>query len=297
MRPTRRNPPRRGSGVTLLEMVVVMVLTAIVVGSVLFLAQPIQQAADVTVRAQLTDTADNALQRISRDVRLAIPNTVRVQVVGGVSYLEFVPIRAGGRYRNAATGATCASANDLAFDSADTCFSALGTIPNAGEVVGSNDFLVLNNYGRGFNGQNVYDDLTTYSGRLNYKSVTSVTGTTVVLGSHTFERRLHDSPGRRFFIAAPPVSYRCDPTTGKLTRHTGYGLYSAQPHSGAAPGTTIFASGAELASGVTACAFDYTEGVAAHIGLLTLRMTLSKAVTTGTEVVSLYNAVHINNVP
>lgn len=275
-----------------------MVLTAIVVGAVLFVAYPIQQAADVTVRAQLTDTADNALQRISRDVRLAVPNTVRVQVMAGVSYLEFVPIRAGGRYRNAAAGAACSSANDLAFDSSEACFSALGTIPNGADVVGSNDFLVLNNYGRGFNGQNVYDDLSSYSGRLNYRSVTSVTGTAVALvGTPTFERRLHDSPGRRFFIAAPPVSYRCDPITGKLTRHTGYGLHAAQPHSGAEPGTTIFSSGAELASGVTACVFDYTEGVAAHIGLLTLRMTLSRAVTTGTEVVSLYNAVHINNVP
>src|SRR5688572_5071141 len=107
MRPTLRKARRRSDGVTLLEMVVVMVLTAVVAGAVAFLAYPIQQASDVTVRAQLTDATDNALQRIGRDVRLAVPNSVRVQVAGGVSYLEFVPLRAGGRYRIAPTGAAC----------------------------------------------------------------------------------------------------------------------------------------------------------------------------------------------
>ena len=292
MRPTPRKPRHRVGGVTLLEMVVVMVLTAIVAGAVVFLAAPIQQAADVTVRAQLTDTTDNALQRIGRDVRLAVPNTIRVHVAGGVSYLEFVPMRAGGRYRIAATGAACAGANDLSFEVTDTCFSALGTIPS-GFVSG--DLLVLNNYGKGFTGQNLYDDTGTYSGPLNYRSIGSIAGTTVSLGTGAFQRRLHDSPGRRFFIAGPPVSYRCDPAGGTLTRHTGYGLLANQPNSGTQP--AVFASGATLATGVTACTFDYTDGVAAHIGLLTMRIALGKAVSTGTETVSLYHAVHVNNIP
>ena len=278
---------------TLLEMVVAMVLLAIVVGATIFFANPIQQAGDVTVRAQLTDMADNALQRIGRDVRLALPNTVRVQTdVSGVSYLEFVPVRTAGRYRTSSSGVACSGGgtDDLTFDANDACFKALGPILNSTDVVGGvgGDLLVLNNYGADFPGQNVYDS----TAPVNYGSVLSASPTTVVLSSQiTFQRRLHDSPGRRFYIVSSPVTYKCDPQAGTLTRHTGYSLNATQPPPPAIP------AGVTLATSVSACAFDYTAGVAAHLGLLTLRLTLSKAVSTGTESISLYHALHINNLP
>ena len=284
MRRIHRNPKKRFGGVTLLEMVVAMVLLAIVVGATIFFANPILQAGDVTVRAQLTDMADNALQRIARDARLALPNSVRVTTSGGVAYLEFMPVRTGGRYRAESSGA-CSSGgtSELAFDSSDGCFNALGTISNSTDVV-SGDLLVLNNYGTGFTNQDVYESSGT-----NKRSVTSASPTTVVMASGTFDRKLHDSPGRRFFIAGPPVTYRCDPIAGTLTRHTGYSLSATQP--------TSVGSGTALATSVSACVFDYTAGVFAHIGLLTVRLTLSKAVSTGTESISLYQALHINNLP
>jgi MSHA biogenesis protein MshO len=284
MRRIHRSRKRLG-GVTLLEMVVAMVLLAIVVGATIFFANPIQQAGDVTVRAQLTDMADNALQRMGRDVRLALPNSVRVTTdVAGVAYLEFMPVRTGGRYRVESSGACSGGGtNELVFDASDGCFNALGTISNNADVV-SGDLLVLSNYGTGFTNQNVYE-----SGSTNKRSVTAASSTSVVMASGTFDRKLHDSPGRRFFIAGPPVTYRCDPVAGTLTRHTGYSLSATQP--------TSVGSGTALATSVSACVFDYTAGVAAHLGLLTLRLTLSKAVSTGTESISLYHALHINNLP
>lgn len=286
MRPTR---PSRSSGVTLLEMIVAMVLLAIIVGATIFFAYPLQQAGDVTVRAQLTDMADNALQRIGRDVRLALPNSIRVKTVSGVSYLEFAPLRTGARYRAQNSGLCNGAGSDvLTFDASDNCFKALGSIPNFTEVVGggSTDFLVLNNYGDGFTGQNIYDAAPT-----NVRFIDTVTASEVRLSAAgTFDRKLHDSPGRRFFIAAPPVSYRCDPIGGTLTRHTGYGLLSTQPDSGLPAGTA-------LATSVSACTFDYSQGIAPHIGLLTIRLTLSRSVSTGTESISLYHAIHISNLP
>src|SRR6185436_7352421 len=102
-----------------------------------------------------------------------------------------------------------------------------------------------------------------------------------------FDRNLHDSPGRRFFIVSKPVSYVC--AGGAITRYEGYGFNANQ--------LTTFGAGtsALLASNVTACTFAYEPGVAPHIGLLTLRLTLAKATTTGTETVTLYHAVHVNN--
>src|SRR2546428_12571381 len=101
MRRTRPDARRRARGVTLIEMVIAMVITAIIVAMSIFFANPLQQAVDVTTRAELADIADNALQRIGRDVRLALPNSVRANP----TIIEFIPLRTGGRYRAEPAGA------------------------------------------------------------------------------------------------------------------------------------------------------------------------------------------------
>src|SRR5258706_1405325 len=153
MRLIRRNSTHvLQSGFTLLEMILSIVIVAIIFGATLFFAYPIQQAGDVTTRAELTDMADNALQRVGRDVRLALPDSVRVTNSGSVYAIELVPVRSGGRYRAESSGATCAAGNtdELAFNATDGCFNSLGTIPDNTTVVPSSDYLVLNNYGEGF---------------------------------------------------------------------------------------------------------------------------------------------------
>ncbi|HYX63059.1 MAG TPA: type II secretion system protein [Burkholderiales bacterium] len=298
-------PEARQHGVTLIEMVVAMVVIGIVLAATIFFAYPLREAVDTKDRAELTDIADNALQRIGRDVRLALPNSVRVTVSGSSSFLEFVPLRTGGRYRAQSSGAACGTGTDeLAFEAVDTCFKTIGVLP-AQDVasVTASDFLVLNNYGDGFAGQNVYQT----AAPLNRRAITSVTNEgspvarqVVSFASATaFDRSLHDSAARRFYIVAgnaatalpEPVTYECNPPT--LTRRWGYTMSSTQP--------TAFADGATalLANKVASCSFDYNpNGVAARVGLLTLHIELSKAVSSGaTETVSLYQAVHVNNVP
>src|SRR5690242_16235594 len=167
MRPARPDQ----HGVTLVEMVVAIVAVGIVVAATIFFAYPLRQAVDTTARAELTDTADNALQRIGREVHLALPNSVRVKTSGGSSFIEFVPVRTAGRYRGESSGAPCDAATDeLAFDATDTCFKTMDLMPDSASV-GGNDVLVLNNYGDGFDGQNVYAT----SGTLNWRPIVSVT--------------------------------------------------------------------------------------------------------------------------
>ena len=48
-------------------------------------------------RAALVSVADSALQRITRGIRLALPNSIRIS--GSSGALEFLRIRTGGRYR------------------------------------------------------------------------------------------------------------------------------------------------------------------------------------------------------
>jgi len=90
---------RRGrrSGFTLIEMIVAIVIVAIIVAATVYFVFPLRQTVDASTRAELTDIADNALQRIGRDVRLALPNSVRVTTSGSSAFVEFLAIRTAGR--------------------------------------------------------------------------------------------------------------------------------------------------------------------------------------------------------
>jgi len=291
-------------GVTLIELVVVIVLVGIIVGAVLFFLNPIRQSTDLALRAELTDIADNALQRIGRDVKLALPNSVRVDntTVPGVVFLEFIAVRTAGRYRSDGGGPTIAAncpddgsgvpgSDQLAFDTADTCFTTLGKLP--GTVLTASDQVVLNNYG--LLDQDAYQTIGTQNRVVIATIDTShADRDRIDFGSVTFQRALHDSPGKRFFVVSGRVTYRCDMSAGTITRHDGYGWPAGQP-----TGITLGA-GALIAEHVlagTGCSFNYAN-VGPQLGLLTMHVTLQRALFGGAnETVSLYRAVHVNNTP
>src|SRR5262245_5020575 len=95
-------------GVTLIELVVVIALVGILGALIVTFVQPIRSYIDVGRRAALADAADGALRRIGRDVRLALPNSVRVDASG--QFVELLLVRTGGRYRvgeDAGATSTC----------------------------------------------------------------------------------------------------------------------------------------------------------------------------------------------
>jgi MSHA biogenesis protein MshO len=297
---------RGARGLTLIELVVAMVLVAIIVGATLYFAYPLRQAVDLTTRAELTDIADNALQRIAREVRSALPNSVRVDPLNP-QFLELIPVRTAGRYRAEPSGAGCNATTDatgsdeLAFDAVDSCFKSIGTLPDAGTITTS-DFVVLNNYGPNFAGQDAYAVGGTLNRARIVGAVEQVTARERInYTATTFSRVLHDSPGKRFFIvngnatsALPePVTFDC--STPTLLRRWGYAMTLAQPTGTFTGGTP---TSAVLATNVSQCSFEYLPNIAPQVGLLTLRLTLSKTVSGGgTETVSLYHAVHVSNLP
>jgi MSHA biogenesis protein MshO len=298
----RRIRPERG--VTLLELVLVLVLLGIIVAAISFFLNPVRQSADLALRAELTDIADNALQRIGRDVKLALPNSLRIDAasVPGKVFVEFLAVRTAGRYRaeggGAAAGTNCgnddatlaAPGNDqLSFDIADTCFKTIGKL--AESIVAGSDQLVLNNYGSA--GQNAYQT----AGILNRVLVSAVETTEpgrdrIQFAATTFQRALHDSPGKRFFVVSGPVTYECDMSTGRILRHSGYAIAATQP--------TAFAGGAPIAEFVRSgdgCSFEYAT-VGPQLGLLTMRITLQRTLFGGSsETIGLHHAVHVNNTP
>src|SRR5450830_1516821 len=124
-----RIPRRLVTGFTLIEVIMVIAIIGIIAGMVaVFITKPVQGYIDTVRRAELTDTADVALRRLTRDVRLALPNSLRVTTTGGMNYIEFIMTSAGGRYRDPSDGST--GGNFLSFtNTGSTTFDVHGPMP------------------------------------------------------------------------------------------------------------------------------------------------------------------------
>ena len=130
-------------GFTLIEMIVVIVLTSIIASAVaVFIKLPIQGYVDTARRAEMSDEADTALRRMGRDLRLALPNSVRVD--GGAT-VEFLLTRTGGRYRAAVDSTGAGDMLDFAVNN-DPSFDQFGPLASGiGQTISAGDILVVYN--------------------------------------------------------------------------------------------------------------------------------------------------------
>lgn len=279
---------KRESGFTLVEMIVVIVITGIIGGIVaIFVKAPVQGYMDSARRAEMTDIADTAFRRITRDLRLALPNSVRINTSGSVYFLDFLATTGGGRYRASGSGTTyCPAAaptngDALIFNAADTCFEILG--PSL--QFQANDQVVI--YNLGIPGADAYSGNTASSDvRRAYAGSTAAPVNFVTLSST--QRFPFESPAQRFQIVHEQVRYVCDPGAHTLTRYAWAG------NAIVAPSATVPAGGALLATNVGGCSFSYDANVVAQqAGLVNMWLTLSES----GESITLYSTAHVNNVP
>ncbi len=263
-------------GFTLIEAIIVITITGIIAGMVaVFIRAPVQGYFDSARRAELTDIADTAQRRISRDLHLALPNSVRVS---GGNYLEFLQTSGGGRYR--AEVDNSGAGDILDFTTLDTSFDVLG--PPVSTVPGAQNLVAV--YNLGISGADAYQGDNT--------SPISTAGSNVKIAAKQFP---FASPANRFQIISYPVSYVCAGVgkdasgngTGTLTRYWNYSITPNQP-------TSFTTPGALLAKNVSGCNFNYDQQV------ITQRAGLVSAwlqITQSNESVSLYYEVHVSNVP
>jgi len=224
-------------GFTLVELVMVIVLLGII-SAVLapVITSNITAYRDTRSRNELIARGRLALERLSREIHQAVPNSLRL-VTGTTNTIEFVTASNGGRY----------------VDRNDTLISA-GSCPTAFRF--SNDILVIGNTSPTF--------LQNSSSRVVVSTVAGASPLwTVTFPNHTFNDA---SPGKHYTIV--DYSHEVGLASGALR----WRLSSGIPGGEYDDAVDVTGADAQLIDGVSAVAFSYA---AAADGMLNVNLTLA----------------------
>lgn len=271
------------NGFTLIELVIVILILGILSFILVnILRGPMQAYIDVDRRARLVDIAETALQRMTREIRLALPNSIRIS---GSTAIEFLRTRDGGRYRDK-------GANRLKFNKQSDTFQFLGPLNNFAAIVtgGANQAACLDAprtadcmvvYNTGQPGANAYAG----------ENIAAITAKN--LGASTLSFDLtpvtefpNESPSQRFQVVDTPVSFVC--AGSSITRYSDYSITAGQV---VPPGGTANL----LVDHVSSCSMTYDAGSATRAALVTISLTLLDS-NLGQSVTLLQQA-HVTNQP
>lgn len=288
-------------GFTLVEMIVVIVVTGVIAGMVaVFIKGPVDSYFDMARRAELTDIADTAVRRMARDIRLALPNSVRNPSSSGQDQcIEFIPTKSGGRYRKDQTAAL--TGDILDFAAIDPSFDMLGlnsSLPTSSQIAAGDVVVVYNDGSTSGNAYSGLNAVQIAAGGVGAGDTPNTTKLSLVgAGATLFAGKVFPSasPANRFQIvpaAEHVVAYVC--SGGKLYRHART-LAAAYPTPAACPvvpiGTPV------LANNVSWCSLKYeppgSGGGSGRFAIVSISLTASQA----GESVNLYHQVHVDNTP
>ncbi|MFZ3126607.1 MAG: type II secretion system protein [Rhodoferax sp.] len=274
---------QRQRGFTLIEMVmVIVILGAIGAVAAVFMRGPIDAYLASARRAALTDVADTTARRMARDIRKALPNSIRTPANQCV---EFIPTKTGGRYRTEDR----AAGDSLNFSAADTTFNMLGrnSLPvPADQQIQQGDLIVV--YNLGITGADAYNQDNTSAVSQAPTETAAPIETTITINPMQFPLA---SGSNRFHVVPAGeqvVGYVCvgDGTLRRYIRALPYPAPAACPLAAAVAAAPVLARNA-------ACDFNYNGSDLQRNALV--RMVLQ--LTDGGETVVLQHEVHVNNTP
>ena len=264
-------------GFTMVEIIIVIGIAGIIAAALAsFMRNPVMSYDQTMKRAELADEAYGIVKKIKQDVRMALPNSIRVSTVGDKIFLELLTVSNGGKYRS--QNNTLGTGDLLNFTSADTSFDVLS---HSMSFKGGEKIVVANVGALGFDAYSL-NNMTNYTGAAN----TPVSN--IQIASKLFPL---ESVNENFYVVDKSVSYVCDKTNKTLTKYWGYAISSSQPTNiSAAPLSS--SSSSLMAKNVIDCSFVYNEGINSRNGIVTLLVKLKN----NAQEATLYTDTYVRNI-
>lgn len=257
----------RQSGFTLLEMVIVIVLLGIVaVGVTSFLRIGTQAYVDVTNRDKLLSGARFAVERLNREIRNALPNSVRVNNGTGVQCLEFLPIVASSIYTYLPIAPVSGSNIQVVpFDDSNLSGDKLSIYP--------------------------VDELAAYSELLTFTAADATTGDITLASAQSFDGK---SPTQRVYFVDSPVSYcvRDNAALGQAQLYRHSNNYTANSNNTPSNNGVLMA---ELLATISSGYSPFNVSAATHLrnAIITTQLKFS----VNGDKINFNNEVQVQNVP
>lgn len=284
-------------GFTLVELIVVIVVIgALAAMGAAFISKPIEGYVDLARRAELVDAGEHALRLMQRDIRNALPNSLRIKAEGNGNgmVLELIPIIDAGRYRQYSGGGVGHADCRLQFNKLDDSFASTSDL---GEDISTDHYVVISNWTSTDPLANAYvgDNRTDITDPVEFDSPTC-TGTAGYLPEDRLQIQDKKFPftsdRQRFYVVDTPVTYLCNTSEGTLTQHTGYDFVEDQ---NGVDTVGELGTGALVTRHLTGCKITYDPGAPERGGLVTLNLTLTDP--SSSEQVRLLHQVHVDNAP
>jgi MSHA biogenesis protein MshO len=281
-------PPQRG--VTLIELIIAVALTAIVVSfGVSFIATPVQTLETSGQRELLANDAALASAAIGRDLRAALPGSIRARRVGSLLAVELLRVidTSSALPDSLATGA----AQTLQLGAPDNSFETLGSFPGTALPLDSRQlYLAMHD---------PHSLISPYTGT----GTISIAGTRIRItaGSVVGQSLIQLTPAanfagiglqRRLYLVSGPVTWLCEPATGQLRRFAGYTMAANQSQRDSA--AKLLAAGAQVAltaTNLSTCQFSLQTLAAARQTSATLTVQIMR----GTETLNASTTVVIDD--
>lgn len=280
----RSNLKSNQRGFTLVELIMVIVVLGIIsVGSVSFISNSAQGLVDTAGRQALASTATIAVEKVLREVRRALPNSVRTFSDESNQCLEFVPILHSSEYVSIPTATAATSFESIQFVNAvggETGYVAV--YPNSNASVYSSD-------------ENIKAISTTTAsasavGVIGSPNENLQTLTFTDVAGYRFPT---GSPKNRFYLVSQPVSF-CDDANGRLWRYQNYGFHLDSAASIPMTGSNrvLIADSLQASS----LAFNVTPAQLQRNAVVRMSVVIERA-GSSTEQININQEVQLRNVP